>query len=49
VLRFRDGSGSNVGRPVAEVVVVHVLVDIRLITLWGKLRFPFYEKSNANS
>lgn len=37
-LRIRDGSASSVGIPVAEVVVVHVLVDIRRIRLGGKLR-----------
>ena len=37
-LRVRQGSVSSVGRPVAEVVVVQVLVDIRRIRLGGKLR-----------
>lgn len=34
----RQGSGSRVGMPVAEVVVVHVLVDMRRISDGGKLR-----------
>ena len=33
--RSRHGSGSSVGIPVAEVVVVHVEVDIRRIRLGG--------------
>jgi hypothetical protein len=37
-LRWRHGSGSKVGIPVAEVVVVHVLVDILRIKLEGRLR-----------
>ena len=37
-LLVRHGSGSSVGRPVADVVVVHVLVDIRRMRLGGKLR-----------
>ena len=37
-LRVRQGSVSRVGRPVAEVVVVHVLVDMRRIRLGGRLR-----------
>lgn len=37
-LRVRQGSASNVGSPVAEVVVVQVLVDMRRIRLGGKLR-----------
>lgn len=36
--RSRHGSGSSVGMPVAEVVVVHVLVDIRRINEGGRLR-----------
>lgn len=36
--RSRHGSGSKVGMPVADVVVVHVLVDMRLIREGGKLR-----------
>ena len=35
-LRVRHGSGSNVGMPVADVVVVHVLVDMRRIKLGGR-------------
>lgn len=42
VLLLREGSGSKVGIPVAEVVVVHVLVDIRRNRLGGKLRLPRY-------
>ena len=38
VLLVRHGSGSSVGSPVADVVVVHVLVDIRRIKLGGRLR-----------
>lgn len=38
VLRFRTGSGSRLGIPVALVVVVHVLVDMRRRRLSGKLR-----------
>ena len=37
-LRIRHGSNSSVGIPVAEVVVVHVLVDILRNKLGGKLR-----------
>ena len=37
-LRTRHGSSSNVGIPVAEVVVVQVLVDILRSKLGGKLR-----------
>jgi hypothetical protein len=33
----RQGSGSRVGMPVAEVVVVHVEVDMRRIRLGGRL------------
>jgi len=40
VVRFRDGSGSMVGIPVADVVVVHVLVDIRRRRFGGTKRFP---------
>lgn len=36
-LRVRQGSGSSVGIPVAEVVVVHVLVDMRLMSPGGRL------------
>lgn len=36
-LRSRDGSASRVGIPVADVVVVHVLVDMRRIRLGGRL------------
>lgn len=36
--RRRHGSGSSVGMPVAEVVVVHVLVDMRRMRLGGRLR-----------
>ena len=35
--RLRHISVSSVGRPVADVVVVHVLVDIRRIRLGGRL------------
>lgn len=42
-LRLRHGSVSKVGRPVAEVVVVQVLVDIRRIRLGGKLRRNRYK------
>ena len=35
--RFRQRSVSKVGRPVAEVVVVHVLVDIRRMREGGRL------------
>ena len=41
VVRLRDGSGSMVGIPVAEVVVVHVDVDIRRKRFGGAKRFPF--------
>ena len=37
-LLVRHGSGSSVGMPVADVVVVHVDVDIRRIRLGGRLR-----------
>ena len=37
-LRVRHGSGSSVGIPVADVVVVHVLADMRRMRLWGRLR-----------
>ena len=37
-LRVRHGSGSKVGMPVAEVVVVHVEVDMRRMRLGGRLR-----------
>lgn len=37
-LRVRQGSGSRVGMPVAEVVVVHVEVDMRRMRLGGRLR-----------
>lgn len=33
--------------PVADVVVVHVLVDILRIRLGGKLRLDFYNKQNT--
>lgn len=36
--RMRQGSGSRVGMPVADVVVVQVLVDILLINDGGRLR-----------
>ncbi len=36
-LRVRTGSCSRVGNPVALVVVVQVLVDIRRMRLGGKL------------
>lgn len=36
--RMRHGSSSNVGMPVAVVVVVQVLVDMRRIRLGGRLR-----------
>jgi len=42
VHRFRDGSGSNIGMPVAEVVVLQVAVDIRRNKLGGRLRLPRY-------
>lgn len=41
-LRIRHGSSSSVGMPVAEVVVVQVLVDMRRIKLGGKLRRIFF-------
>lgn len=41
-LRILHGSSSSVGMPVADVVVVHVLVDILRIRLGGKLRLDFY-------
>ena len=37
---LREGSGSMVGIPVADVVVVHVLVDIRRRRLGATKRFP---------
>ena len=37
-LRVRHGSGSRVGMPVAEVVVVQVLVDILRMREGGRLR-----------
>ena len=40
VVRLRDGSGSMVGIPVADVVVVHVLVDMRRRRFGGTKRFP---------
>lgn len=40
-LRILQGSSSNVGMPVAVVVVVHVLVDILRIRLGGRLRRDF--------
>lgn len=42
--RSRHGSGSSVGMPVADVVVVHVLVDIRLMRDGGRLRRSRYSK-----
>jgi hypothetical protein len=47
-VRFRQGSGSMVGIPVADVVVVHVLVDILRKRLGGTKRFPFCKKKNKN-
>lgn len=40
VHRLRDGSGSSIGMPVADVVVDQVAVDIRRIKLGGRLRLP---------
>lgn len=47
-VRFREGSASIVGIPVAEVVVVHVLVDIRRKRLGGTKRFPLYTSKQCN-
>ena len=44
MVRFRDGSGSMVGIPVADVVVVHVLVDIRRRRFGGTKRFPLFNR-----
>ena len=41
VPRTRHGSDSSVGRPVADVVVVHVLVDMRRIRFGGRLLRSF--------
>lgn len=46
-LRILHGSSSSVGMPVADVVVVHVLVDILRIRLGGKLRLDFYNKQKT--
>ena len=43
--RFLDGSGSMVGIPVADVVVVHVDVDIRRNRFGGTKRFPRYKQT----
>ena len=43
-LLVRQSSVSNVGSPVADVVVVHVLVDIRRSKLGGKLRRSRWNK-----
>lgn len=46
VLLFLEGSGSRVGNPVADVVVVQVLVDILLSRLGGmflRKRFEIVE------
>lgn len=45
--RSRQGSGSSVGIPVADVVVVHVLVDMRRIREGGKLRRRRCEKKRG--
>ena len=42
-LRTRHGSSSRVGMPVADVVVVHVLVDILRSKLGGKLRLNLWK------
>ena len=47
-LRVRQGSGSRVGMPVAEVVVVHVEVDMRRIRLGGKLRRNLCKRKRRN-
>lgn len=44
-LRCCRGSGSKVGMPVAEVVVVHVLVDIRRSRFGGRLRRNLCKKA----
>ena len=48
-VRLRQGSGSMVGMPVADVVVVHVLVDMRRNKLGGtKPRLPRCSKRSRN-
>lgn len=48
-LRTRHGSNSSVGMPVAEVVVVQVLVDILRNKLGGKLRLNLFGKDDGRS
>lgn len=48
-VRFRQGSGSMVGIPVAEVVVVQVLVDILRSKLGGAKRLPLCNKQKPVS
>lgn len=47
--RVRHGSGSSVGMPVADVVVVHVEVDIRRIRLGGRLRLSLFGNDDGLS
>ncbi len=48
-LRVRTGSLSSVGRPVALVVVVHVLVDILRIKLGGRLLLSLCTTQKINA